>query len=87
MTEQEKPKLNLFSLDKRVRELESEDNEELVIDLLYAVIEALVRTKSSGAWKTAEALKDKYLDPEIDVAQFGEGVVKTTDLLSARKAK
>lgn len=90
-------KLSLKTLDKRIRSLEEEVSfvesvtvpavsEEQFYDLLDGVLEALVRTRSAGAFRTAEKLRDKYLDPDLDIVNYGEQVVSTRTLLSAEGA-
>lgn len=88
------------SLNKRLTELESEvANLELAdeyaadaevtyamfLDVLNGIIESLVRTRSAGAFRTAELLKDKYLDPEASLDAYGEGFVKTGSLYATGK--
>jgi len=92
-------KLSLKSLDKRLQDLEAEvafatvpDSEpevtaEQFYDLLIGIIESLVRTRSSGAYRTATALRDKYLDPEVDITKYGEEFVATGQLYSASKGE
>lgn len=82
-------------LEQRVKALEAElavreagsaaDPEvsaEQFYDLLAGIMEALVRSRSQGAWRVAEALRDKYLDPELDLQTFGEQYTTTSSLIS-----
>lgn len=82
-------------LEGRVKVLESEaayietdllsDADGRFRDLLYGTIEALVRTRSAGAWRVAEGLRDKYLDPDIPLGEFGDQFTTTKSLLSGGK--
>ena len=79
-------------LEDRVKVLESEaayietdllsDADARFYDVLNGVIEALVRTRSQNAHHVAEGLRDKYLDPELDLSNWGEQVT-TTRMLSS----
>lgn len=85
-------KLSLKVLNEKIQGLDATDLkerievlEEQIIDLVGCVIESLVRTRSSGAFQAAEALRDKYLDPERDLSSFGEEFVSTSTLRGATK--
>lgn len=94
-TSAETTKLSLKSLDARLQNIEDwiaqseapdfSAVEEKFEDLLQSVIESLVRTRSSGARTTAIKLRDKYLDPDVDVSEYGEKFITRDQLHSAGK--
>ena len=49
-------------------------------DMLIGVIESLVRANSSGAYSVAATLRDKYLDPEVSLSEFGQRFVSSQSL-------
>jgi len=94
-------KLSLKTLDQRLRRIEEavayleadvrEDEaqqvtEEMFLDLVTGVIETLVRARSQGAYRVAEVLRDKYLDPETDLQAFGEAMVTMSQLSRGNEA-
>ena len=58
---------------------------EMFDDILHALLETLVRSRSQGGRQVAVALRDKYLDPEISVDSFGEQFTTSQTLKSARQ--
>jgi len=78
-------------LEARLSELEevedaaAEFDSERFDDLLAAVMAALVRSRSQGAFRTASLLAEKYLPAGTSVQDYGEAFVASSTLYSAGK--
>ena len=80
----------VVALEAEVAALEAPSNRdpevtyEMFDDVLHALLETLVRSRSQGGRMVAEALRDKYLDPTVSVDSFGEQFTTSQSLKSAR---
>ena len=84
-------KLMMKQLDERLTAVEDREfpqqylrEVEVPKDLVRAIVIALTRTRSNGAWTAAEVLVEEYL-PGEKVADFSEGVVTRDSLYSGGK--
>ena len=80
-------------LESRLSDLESvedaaaEFDDARFHDLLAAVMAALVRSRSQGAFRTASLLAEKYLPAGTSVQDYGEAFITSSSLYSSGKAE